>query len=129
MIKFSPALSRLPLLAGVASIALGLAACAVSSPSASSAGTAVLPPAQAAQVQQMCAATAPALAAATSSASPSEVSAVAVYPAAYCSQLASTGVMPSTTTSGTPAWLTTTITAVGVAAQLAGYVLPLLGAL
>lgn len=98
---------------------------------AGAAGTvtaAVLTPAQLAAVRQDCAAAGPALAVATSTAAPASVSGIAIYPAAYCAALAS-GAPPATTTSGTPSWLSGTLTNLQLAAQIAGFVLPLIGAL
>ena len=92
------------------------------------ASSAVLTAAQLAAVEATCVAAAPGLAAATAPSAPASVSGVAIYPAGYCKALlaAAPGMVPATTTSGTPAWLTTTLTIAEDAAKVAGVVIPLL---
>ena len=92
------------------------------------ASSTVLTPAQLAAVQQLCIAAAPGLATATAPTAPASVSGGAIYPAEYCAELlkAPQGMVPATTNSGTPAWLTATLQAVEVAAKIAGVVIPLL---
>lgn len=92
------------------------------------ASSTVLTPAQLAAVEQLCIAASPGLATATGPTAPPSISGGAIYPAAYCADLlrAPPGMVPATTTSGTPAWLTATLQAVEVAAKIAGVVIPLL---
>lgn len=107
-------------------IALGLAGCASGVSTAVVATSAVLTPAQQAQVQAICTAAAPLLAVATGSSVPAAISGTATYAASYCNGVSSTSV-PATTTSGTPAWLSSVLSATETAAKVAGVVLPLLG--
>jgi hypothetical protein len=95
---------------------------------AAAAATVTLSASDLAQMRQVCAAVQPDLAAATAAGAPKQVSAVAVYPQAFCAQLAAGGT-PATANSGSPVWLGKTLGLLQTAAQLAGLALPLIAAL
>ena len=76
-----------------------------------------------AQLKATCQAAQPALIAATGMSAPAAVSGTAAYPQAFCTQLLA-GTIPSTTNSGTPAWLAKTLSDMQIAAQIAGVALP-----
>lgn len=82
-------------------------------------------PEVAVQLARTCQALKPTLDIASGASVPNSVSDVAVYPAAYCNELVATQTLPATTDASTPAWLDKTIKAVGLAAKVAGVVLPL----
>lgn len=118
--------------------ALSLGACSTSAPAPAAVQTAsaaaatisasVLSAADLAKLQAGCASAAGLLSIATSPVVPASVSGIAVYPAAYCQQLAAApaGSVPATTTAGTASWWSTALAAAQDAAQIAGVVLPLL---
>lgn len=88
------------------------------------AGT-VLPASTVAVMQQTCQAGAPLLAATTGSNIPASISQGAAYFQTFCQTLLA-GTVPPTADANSPSWLTTGLSALKVAAQVAGIVLPLL---
>jgi hypothetical protein len=81
--------------------------------------------AEVAQIQAQCKAAAPALIAATSTTAPVPVKDVAVYPYAFCEQFLS-GKAYVDPTQQSSSWLDGVLRLTATAAQLAGYVLPIL---
>lgn len=89
---------------------------------AAAAATVSLTADEVAQLKAVCQASQPLLAAATAPAAPAPVAQTAVYPAAFCQQLASP--TPPAAAKSSLAWLPAVLSGVQTAAQIAGYVLP-----